>query len=177
MQFPQLTVVCCSRYRTIWNAETIAQCFVHPGVEYAPFSNDRNDLVKKRRKAIGRAVDRENEAIGAPASNLYCKKSAASEAVPMVVAQTAAARSAFVLDALATSFDRWERSIVELLTVAQQEGDLAKGEDIADLAAVIVEAYEGALIRVKVKGDVSAFTRFRSKGLRRLLGRTKPAFS
>ncbi|MCZ7449290.1 TetR/AcrR family transcriptional regulator [Agrobacterium rhizogenes] len=94
-----------------------------------------------------------------------------------VVAQTAAARSAFVLDALATSFDRWERSIVELLTVAQREGDLAKGEDIADLAAVIVEAYEGALIRVKVKGDVSAFTRFRSKGLRRLLGRTKPAFS
>lgn len=85
-----------------------------------------------------------------------------------VLAQTAAGRSAFVLDALATSFDRWERSIVELLSIAQQEGEIATGEDIADLAACIVEAYEGALIRVKVKGDMPAFTRFRNKGLKRL---------
>jgi TetR/AcrR family transcriptional regulator, transcriptional repressor for nem operon len=88
-----------------------------------------------------------------------------------VLAQTAAGRSAFVLDALATSFDRWERSIVELLSIAQQEGELSEDEDIADLAACIVEAYEGALIRVKVKDDVQAFTRFRNSHLKRLISR------
>lgn len=86
-----------------------------------------------------------------------------------VIAQTAAGRSALVRDALAISFRRWETSIRELLAHAQYEGDIADDEDVSDLCACIIEAYEGALIRVKATGDTAAFTRFRTKGLQRLM--------
>jgi TetR/AcrR family transcriptional regulator, transcriptional repressor for nem operon len=86
-----------------------------------------------------------------------------------VIAQTSAGRSALVRDALAISFGRWETSIRELLTQAQYEDDLAGDEDVSDLCACIIEAYEGALIRVKATGDIAAFTRFRIKGLQRLI--------
>lgn len=86
-----------------------------------------------------------------------------------VIAQTAAGRSAIVLDALATAFERWEKSIRELLAMAQHNGDIAASEDIDDLAACIVEAYEGAIIRAKAKQGVAAFARFRNVGLKRLL--------
>lgn len=78
-------------------------------------------------------------------------------------------RSALVRDALAISFGRWETSIRELLTQAQYEDDVADDEDVSDLCACIIEAYEGALIRVKATGDIAAFTRFRIKGLQRLV--------
>ncbi|WP_416066532.1 TetR/AcrR family transcriptional regulator [Rhizobium sp. ZK1] len=86
-----------------------------------------------------------------------------------MIAQTAAGRSAVVLDALATSFERWEKSIQGLLIIAQQDGDIGTEENIGDLTASIVEGYEGALIRAKAKEGVSAFTRFREIGLRRLI--------
>jgi TetR/AcrR family transcriptional regulator, transcriptional repressor for nem operon len=85
-----------------------------------------------------------------------------------VIAQTAAGRSALVRDAVITSLSRWEKSISNLLSVAQENGEIAQGEDIGDLTASVVEAYEGALIRVRAMDDISAFTRFRTKGLRRL---------
>lgn len=86
-----------------------------------------------------------------------------------VIAQTAAGRSALVRDALVTSFDRWEKSMRGVLADAQREGDIAGNEDISDLCACIIEAYEGALIRVKATGDIAAFTRFRTRGLKRLM--------
>lgn len=52
----------------------------------------------------------------------------------------------------------------ELLMQAQYEGDIPGDEDISDLCACIIEAYEGALIRVKATGDISALTRFRTRG-------------
>lgn len=86
-----------------------------------------------------------------------------------VIAQTSAGRSALVRDALAISFGRWETSIRELLTQAQCEGEIAREEDVSDLCACIIEAYEGALIRVKATGDIAAFSRFRTRGLQRLM--------
>ncbi|MFF2320969.1 TetR/AcrR family transcriptional regulator [Agrobacterium sp. NPDC058088] len=86
-----------------------------------------------------------------------------------VIAQTSAGRSALVRDALAISFGRWETSIRELLTQAQCEGKIAREEDVSDLCACIIEAYEGALIRVKATGDIAAFSRFRTRGLQRLM--------
>ncbi|MDA5638691.1 MULTISPECIES: TetR/AcrR family transcriptional regulator [Agrobacterium] len=86
-----------------------------------------------------------------------------------VIAQTAAGRSTLVRDALVTSFRRWETSMRELLMQAQYEGDIAGDEDISDLCACIIEAYEGALIRVKATGDIGALTRFRTRGLKRLM--------
>lgn len=86
-----------------------------------------------------------------------------------VIAQTAAGRSALVRDALVSSFGRWETSMCELLVKAQCEGDIAGDEDISDLCACIIEAYEGALIRVKATGDIGALTRFRTRGLKRLM--------
>ncbi|MDE1158168.1 MAG: TetR/AcrR family transcriptional regulator [Neorhizobium sp.] len=92
-----------------------------------------------------------------------------------VIAQTAAGRSALVRDALVTAFDRWERSMRDLLSCAQAEGDVGDDEDVADLAACIVEAYEGALIRFKATEDISAITRFRQNGLKRLMTHPAPA--
>ena len=57
----------------------------------------------------------------------------------------------------------------ELLMQAQYEGDIAGDEDISDLCVCIIEAYEGALIRVKATGDIGALTRFRTRGLKRLM--------
>ncbi|WP_395773556.1 TetR/AcrR family transcriptional regulator [Agrobacterium pusense] len=90
-----------------------------------------------------------------------------------MIAQSAAGRSAVVLDALSTSFDRWEKSIQGVLVAAKQDGELDSDENINDLTASIVDAYEGALIRAKAKDDVSALTRFRETGLKRLISPTE----
>ncbi|UTS88149.1 TetR/AcrR family transcriptional regulator [Rhizobium anhuiense] len=90
-----------------------------------------------------------------------------------MIAQSAAGRSAVVLDALAASFERWEKSIQGVLAAAQQDGDIDSDENINDLTASIVDAYEGALIRAKAKDGVLAFTRFREIGLKRLISPTK----
>jgi len=90
-----------------------------------------------------------------------------------IIAQGAAGRSTVVLDTLATSFARWEKSIQGVLAAAQQDGDIDIEENINDLTASIVDAYEGALIRAKAKEGASAFTRFREIVLRRLVSPTK----
>ena len=60
-----------------------------------------------------------------------------------------------------------------MLAAAQQDGDIDIEENINDLTASIVDAYEGALIRAKAKEGASAFTRFREIVLRRLVSPTK----
>lgn len=88
-----------------------------------------------------------------------------------VIAQTMAGRDPQVRAALARSFRAWEASLAALLASAQRAGDIAPEADIPDLAASIVEAYEGALIRMKATDDLAVFTRFRCRRLPELLGR------
>lgn len=87
-----------------------------------------------------------------------------------VIAQTLAGREPQVRQALARSFHAWEESLAALLASAQRAGEIAPEADIPDLVASIVEAYEGALIRMKAADDPAVFARFRSRRLPELLG-------
>lgn len=91
-----------------------------------------------------------------------------------VIAQTVAGRDSLVQQALAQAFARWQAHVAALLATAQQQGEIAAGTDLADLAASIIEAYEGALIRMKATQDPAVFTRFRTVRLPELLRRQAP---
>jgi TetR/AcrR family transcriptional repressor of nem operon len=87
-----------------------------------------------------------------------------------VLAQTITARNPAIRDRLSASFQAWETSLRQLLALAKDEGEIAVGSNVADLAAGLVDAYEGALIRMKATDDRQAFTRFRTVSVPRLTG-------
>src|SRR6187402_819273 len=77
-----------------------------------------------------------------------------------MLAQTVALRSPIVRDALLQAFQAWEAGVVRLLAEAQAEGEIAPGADLHDIAASVIDGYEGAIVRVKAEGDLAAFDRF-----------------
>jgi TetR/AcrR family transcriptional regulator, transcriptional repressor for nem operon len=88
-----------------------------------------------------------------------------------VLAQTMATRSEAIREKLSQSFHVWEESLRQVLREAQEAGDLAPGLDAKDAAAFLIDAYEGALIRMKSDGSPAAFGRFKSFALEPLLSR------
>ena len=78
-----------------------------------------------------------------------------------VLAQTVAVRSPAFRDKLAAVFATWNAQLKRLLDEAKAAGEVAPRLDTQDAAAFLIEAYEGALIRMKVDGDFAAFRRFR----------------
>ena len=67
-------------------------------------------------------------------------------------------------------FARWEARIAATLALAQERGDLARGRDVHELAAAVLEAWEGAAMRGKVQRDRTPYERFARITLTRLLG-------
>ena len=67
-------------------------------------------------------------------------------------------------------FARWEARIAATLALAQERGDLARGRDVHELAATVLEAWEGAAMRGKVQRDRTPYERFARITLTRLLG-------
>jgi len=92
-----------------------------------------------------------------------------------VLAQTITARNADIRAHLAASFERWQAHIQSLLAEAQATSEIDDDVDVAEIAAALLDAYEGALIRMKASDDVSAFRRFRTVILPRLVGAPKAA--
>lgn len=78
-----------------------------------------------------------------------------------VIAQTVSERVPAVRKAMTASYLAWEQGLGDLLTLAQSEGEISADTDPRDLAARIIDAYEGTLIRMKVTDDLTAFGRFR----------------
>lgn len=68
------------------------------------------------------------------------------------------------------SFDIWQESIRHVLQQAQNGGELDRKLDAKEAAAFLIDAYEGALIRMKSEGVAPAFRRFRKFALEPLLG-------
>lgn len=66
-------------------------------------------------------------------------------------------------------FATWERMLAECLGEAQQRGDLNGHGNAEELAALLVEAYEGAVMRGKLEQDGRACERFVQRVLPRLL--------
>ena len=67
-------------------------------------------------------------------------------------------------------FARWEARIAATLALAQERGDLARDRDVHELAAAVLEAWEGAAMRGKVQRDRTPYERFARITLTRLLG-------
>ncbi|BCG01606.1 TetR family transcriptional regulator (plasmid) [Paraburkholderia sp. PGU19] len=70
---------------------------------------------------------------------------------------------------LANLLTRWERALAECLSEAQERGELSVGRNTGELAAILVEAYEGAVMRSKVEQSGATFDRFDAVVLPRLL--------
>lgn len=70
------------------------------------------------------------------------------------LAQSMAARNEVLRDAIKRGFSRWESDLRLVLRQARDAGDLPPGLDPDETAAFLVDAYEGALIRMKTDGNV-----------------------
>jgi TetR/AcrR family transcriptional repressor of nem operon len=92
-----------------------------------------------------------------------------------VLSQTIAALGPLLRKRLHESFQTWQKSILDVLKQAQDRGDLDPSINAEEAAAFLIDAYEGALIRMKSDGVPAAFGRFRTFALEPLLGRTAPA--
>jgi TetR/AcrR family transcriptional regulator, transcriptional repressor for nem operon len=77
-----------------------------------------------------------------------------------MLAQTAALRSPIIRETLLRAFQAWEAGLVRLLAEAQAAGEIAPGADLREIAVSVIDAYEGAIVRVKTEGDLAAFDRF-----------------
>jgi TetR/AcrR family transcriptional repressor of nem operon len=78
-----------------------------------------------------------------------------------VLAQTVSARSPEFRAKLVAVFATWDMQLQQLVAEAQASGEIDQGLDPNEVAAFLIEAYEGALIRMKVDGGSAAFDRFR----------------
>ena len=91
-----------------------------------------------------------------------------------VLAQTVSVRSPDFRARLVAVFATWDAQLQRLLAEAQVAGEIDPQLDPKDVAAFLIEAYEGALIRMKVDGGSAAFDRFRRFALGSI-SRSQPA--
>lgn len=63
----------------------------------------------------------------------------------------------------------WESSIAACIKEAQQAGDLASNTPASQIASLIIESWEGAILRCKVEQSGKACDRFLNISLKRLL--------
>jgi TetR/AcrR family transcriptional regulator, transcriptional repressor for nem operon len=82
-----------------------------------------------------------------------------------VLAQTMATRSTALREQLVKSFQAWEESLFRVLEEAHDSGELSSEIDAKAAAGFLIDAYEGALIRMKVDGAPAAFGRFKTFAL------------
>jgi TetR/AcrR family transcriptional repressor of nem operon len=61
---------------------------------------------------------------------------------------------------LADVLDRWEEALAACLREAQERSELDSATDPDQLAAIMIEAYEGAVMRGKVEQNGNALERF-----------------
>jgi TetR/AcrR family transcriptional regulator, transcriptional repressor for nem operon len=71
---------------------------------------------------------------------------------------------------LADVLDRWEKALGACLREAQERNELDGHTDPEQLAAIMIEAYEGAVMRGKVEQNGNAIERFEKVVLPRLIG-------
>jgi len=86
------------------------------------------------------------------------------------LSQLMASRSAVLRRAVETAFQEWQEDMVEVLDSARRAGQLPADADAEEIAALIIEAYEGALMRAKSQASLVPLKRFRETTLKRLLG-------
>ncbi|CAB3768277.1 TetR/AcrR family transcriptional regulator [Paraburkholderia solisilvae] len=70
---------------------------------------------------------------------------------------------------LAALMARWEKSLAACLREAQERNELDRKQKVDELAAILIEAYEGAVMRGKVEQGGKAYERFEKVVLPRLI--------
>jgi TetR/AcrR family transcriptional repressor of nem operon len=86
-----------------------------------------------------------------------------------VLSQTIATLGPALRERLFASFQTWEKCIRQVLQQAQEGGELDPGINVKDAAGFLIDAYEGALIRMKSEGAPASFGRFKTFALEPLL--------
>jgi TetR/AcrR family transcriptional repressor of nem operon len=69
-------------------------------------------------------------------------------------------QSPLIRDRLAALYVAWTKDIEAAIKDAQADASIATGADAGDLAAFLLDAYEGALLRARVERNRHAFDRF-----------------
>ena len=64
---------------------------------------------------------------------------------------------------------RWALLLSKCLKQAQEAGDLDRKQDVEELAAALIESWEGAVMRAKIERSGASFKRFKTVILPRLL--------
>ncbi|EJN02347.1 TetR/AcrR family transcriptional regulator [Phyllobacterium sp. YR531] len=85
------------------------------------------------------------------------------------LAQSIAAHSEVLQRELHRSFTAWQEDFKVVLREARDAGDLPEHLDPDETAAFLIDAYEGALVRMKADGSIKPLQRFRSMTLDGLL--------
>ena len=78
--------------------------------------------------------------------------------------------SPLIRERLAALSASWTRDIEDAVRDAQADGSISTGADPADLAAFLLDAYEGALLRARVEKSGAPLERFMTVTFTHLLG-------
>jgi len=71
---------------------------------------------------------------------------------------------------LETAFDHWLKQIAGVIKEAQKAGEVDSRLKPEQLAGVLLSAFEGALLRGRVSGDLASLKEFMALGFGRLIG-------
>jgi TetR/AcrR family transcriptional regulator, transcriptional repressor for nem operon len=77
--------------------------------------------------------------------------------------------SELIRESLRRLYGRWTKDVEATIAEAQEQGAVSKTLTAAELAAFLLDAYEGALLRARVERDGRAFERFMKFAFTRLL--------
>jgi TetR/AcrR family transcriptional regulator, transcriptional repressor for nem operon len=78
-------------------------------------------------------------------------------------------QSQLIRERLAALYLAWSTDIATVIAEAQAEGAISTRTPAADLAAFLLDAYEGALLRVRVEKSGRAFDRFMTVAFTQIL--------
>ena len=78
-------------------------------------------------------------------------------------------QSPVIRESLLTLFERWTKDLEVAIADAQSEGTVSSDRDAGDIAAFLLDAYEGTLLRARVQRDRAPFDRFMKLAFDRIL--------
>jgi TetR/AcrR family transcriptional regulator, transcriptional repressor for nem operon len=78
-------------------------------------------------------------------------------------------QSPVIRESLLTLFERWTEDLEVAIADAQSEGTVSSDRDAGDIAAFLLDAYEGTLLRARVQRDRAPFDRFMKLAFEQIL--------
>jgi TetR/AcrR family transcriptional regulator, transcriptional repressor for nem operon len=78
-------------------------------------------------------------------------------------------QSEVIRESLRKLYEQWTKDVETIIAEAQEQGAVSKTLTAAELAAFLLDAYEGALLRARVERDGEAFDRFMRFAFAKLL--------